>query len=1624
MFKTKKYTLALLCGIIALILFILGLVVLMGLPASQKWLVETYLDKLSKDLNTEISFTDAKIDVFNGIHFDNLYIEDQQGDTLLYARYFDGAIKRLDPFGPALQLGDLVLEDVWFNGYRIDKSTYNFQFLIDHFKGEKKEKEDTTKNPINFDLGLEQVLLKNIRFNLNDDFDEKWMTVNLDELHAQVDTLNLRKTTLDLDSLKITAPYFSLIDNQKSDDDEEEEKEEEKKEELDNVPFKFLDMGDWRFLSDAVELAEGTCIIQLGKPVFVNNGSIDYKNLDITNINAKSNTFVFEEDTIRTQVESASLEEISGFKLNNATTALTFSDTYLHLKDYKFKTPYSELQNDLEFKYRELVDWEDFPNTVKMKLNFEDSRIGIKDIEYFIPNLAEKLDPVTKLRELNLSGKIKGKVNNLRGDDIVVKAGDFTYMEGRVRLRGLPDIENTFIDFKLNKLQTRTEDILAFFPKLKFPKGYEKLGLIDFKGTFTGFPNDFVADGVMQTEIGTVTTDLNMEIDNIARYSGDLKLKDFDLKKFLNNEQFGIASFSSTINGQGLRTDELNVRIKGNIERFDYKGYEYNNILVDGSVDRKLFRGLFIANDENFDLNFEGEVDFNEEVPQFGFKTDVFAMDLQKLNLIKEPMTISGKADLDFVGNNIDNIVGTGDFSSFRVTRGDSTYHFKDVAFVSAIDSSGRNLELESEELSAYFQGDFSFKELPNKLKRFLNIYFPYRFAETYASDNDAIIDFGIEIHKPLGFTTLFHHNFKYLSEGSIEGSFNDAYRELSLDVDIPKAIYSNIQFDSLKLQAQSNVNSLNAQVDLRKLSSGSQYLNYISLEGEVFRDTIDFDLQVEKDSAFNNLRFDGQVYTHSDTLSLDVRTMDLKVANEHWVAEEGLLVFLNQDNYYLEDFQLEHENQTVSLQAIASELINKNEAQVNIGGIDLSELMQLLNQEGLQMDGKASGFVKAQNPFGAPVFTGDITVDDFVFKNQLLGQTILKAEKLPKATVVDLSASVEGEGYKLQASGVFDMGIVGVKEDDFLDLDVEIDTASLDFMEGLITDAISQTHGWGKGEVTVSGNPTSPDLLGQLEVYDAGTTINFTHTHYTADTSLVFFKEKDIIFKDIVLNDKYNNIALVNGVLDLNDYKRLSIDAIAKSDNFLFLDTKRADNEVFYGTALASGQVTFKGPFSNINMGINASSNKGTVLYIPVSYGTEVSEQNFFTFINKNENGEIEEAPKIKSSSVLNVLMELNITPDAEIQLIFDYYAGDIIRSRGYGDIQMDYATNDDFKMYGNYTIERGDYLFTLQNIVNKKFDLQKGGTINFYGDPYNALIDINAVYTVKNTSMAEFMSEDELLGVNNSSQLVDTDVLLKLQGVLSQPNPQFKIVIPDRGLGINNSASRAIDAINRDQDQSELNRQVFGLLVFNEFLPRQSLLSNDFLQESITTTVSEFLSNQVTSLLSQTIQEFIPNSDLSFNWINYESNVLSPTNGSLWDDRNEIELVFTKRFFNDRVIIDIGGNVDVGSTGNNDNWDAIISDFIVQYKITEDGKYFLKIFSKTERDFLVGTYKRAGLSLYLSEEFDNFGELRSLFKKRRAQRKKRKALKKAEKEAQAKKQAQERKESQAELNSNVEND
>lgn len=407
--------------------------------------------------------------------------------------------------------------------------------------------------------------------------------------------------------------------------------------------------------------------------------------------------------------------------------------------------------------------------------------------------------------------------------------------------------------------------------------------------------------------------------------------------------------------------------------------------------------------------------------------------------------------------------------------------------------------------------------------------------------------------------------------------------------------------------------------------------------------------------------------------------------------------------------------------------------------------------------------------------------------------------------------------------------------------------------------------------------------------------------------------------------------------------------------------------------------------------MDISGKTEANTVFKLPLSTGEIAGESDFVRFVKFGENTikEQKEVDLIKDgTSGMTLNLEVEITPDAYAELIFDSRIGDVIKGRGSGSMVFKYDTYEDFKMYGAYKVDQGEYLFTLQNIINKRFDIEPGGIITWSGNPYDAEIDLDAYYGAK-ASLSDLIPGFEAV-TGDTKRRIPVNCHMMLSEQLMNPSIKFDIELPSAPQETQQQVANILST------EDEMNRQIFSLLALNSFVTPDHLVSsgaegNLNSQNAAVVTTFEFFSNQMSNWLSQISNDF----DVGINY--RPSDLLT---------YREVELLLSTQLFDDKV--SINGNFGYREMQAVENSSNFVGDFDVDVKLNSTGNLRLKAYTHTNDRIFYESKTKQGVGFLYKEEFDTWDELIETYRTRKDNRQRRKQEKKREK-ATAKTQSEE---------------
>jgi hypothetical protein len=692
----------------------------------------------------------------------------------------------------------------------------------------------------------------------------------------------------------------------------------------------------------------------------------------------------------------------------------------------------------------------------------------------------------------------------------------------------------------------------------------------------------------------------------------------------------------------------------------------------------------------------------------------------------------------------------------------------------------------------------------------------------------------------------------------------------------------------------------------------------------------------------------------------------EINIIDKIWQVSDQNMMMIRKKNYDVRNLSLFHGDQRITFNGVLSDDPNKN-LFISIRNFEMQNLNPLISKK---LDGIFNGFIDVKDFFDQKQINSRINLRDLTINNFLVGNVVAYSDFDNNREQFDVNLNVTRNG---QQTMLIDGIVKPTTREDQLNLDANFTGANLNLIQPFFDEYISYVGGTLDGNLKITGTIGNPVVTGTGTTSGGEFTLDYLNTHYRLDGQVEFAKNY-LDFREFSLSDSYNNKGTISGRITHNGFRELEYNFTGNMNKFLVLNTTAKNNSLYYGTAFATGDLRIFGREKVLNITANAISEKGTRFFIPLEGSSEVVQEDFINFLSVHDTLELndrQDSKKVDLSGI-NLNFDFEITPDAYCEIIFDLTAGDIIRGRGNGKLNLQIDTKGDFNMFGDYEITEGAYNFTLYNIINKEFVIEPGSNISWIGDPYEAILDIQANYE-QLTSLIPILDPnstggDDIRNNPDLSRKYPAKVLLDIQGNLSYPEIEFGIDVEGypKNLvynGVSIETQMTAFKTKLATDEQELKRQVFSLIILKNFSEENAFNVGGSVEKS----VSEFISNQISYWVTQFDENLVVDVDL----------------GSLDNEAfNTFQLRMSYSFLDGRLRVTRDGGFTDQTTGP--NVASVLGDWSVEYLLSPDGKLRVKIYNKTNYNTLNPELRSssttAGFSLMHTKSFD---EIKQLFKK-----------------------------------------
>lgn len=1542
--------------ILTLVFIPLLVALLINIPTVQNFVVHKATEFISKKLETTVSIESIRLRAFSRLTATNVYIQDYEGDTLIYTEKLSANISKTALLRKKIIIGDVSLDKAKVYLYTPKNGEMNLSQVLSRLSNPK----DTTSS--NTKLVFRNVNITNSRFKLQ---------------NQGADTLTY---------------------------------------------------------------------------------GVNYSNMIFSDLNISSRQLEINGGAISMDIRKLSLKDISGVVIKKMKAGnLLIDDGVIALNKARIITPDTDIRLD-NFRMGG-TSWASMSNvldSVRFEASVSRSNMSMHTLSYFVPTIGRHSD--LKLKDIDI--KFDGYINNFNTEVNFTSEDDNLYLNTDAAIAGVMDISNATFDIDIKELKSdgrSLNHIVNGFITDSIPAS--TYDMLKRAGNFTltaeakGSMRRFDANATLNADIGRVTLSGSGRGIKGGRtyFEATTSASSFAVGKLLNNALLGYVTVNANASGYFGKKD-MELRGSVNVPSAEFNGYTYTNVAASGSYIGKKVDASVIFDDPKLKFTVNGSANFSQEVPAYDVDLDIKHADLHTLNINKKDTIsiISGKLVAKGSGSNLNNING-------RAVISDLTYHSSiDYVKADSLTLTGRNSEeshflaFNSPYADVVFNSDIGYNEIIDYLRHILYDYIP-------ALDKNVAATAMNHHHTNKEITPLLHNTSQIAGGAGYPGIRIDtenpsdssdmvhhrrvmplvrAQNNSNLTINIKKAnniaaiflpgfsiaegTKANFEFNPVEetfiVQAKSDyieyakffVTRLNLNVDniternavSVKFATEDLYLpgfsvpsnnitakisnNRINVNANLSNNTTDLNAYLDLESVLSRNETDNSLnisalFNPSSYIITGPKRWDISSDNIQYSSSR----------IAVDNFKISSEQQSLVLDGAMSDK-RSDTLKLSLNQFSIRPVNALLGFDKMVVDGNLDGYAELISGMKDPVLIADINIDSLSTEGYVSAPLKLQSnwDFTAERALVSLQNVTTGKNiirgfYRPKTNSYFAN----------VDIDRIPAAAATIFLP---PDLVSNTEGMASILLQVNGGKGVPKMDGTVLLSDFATTVDITKVRYSAKTIDIEIDNNIAVISKAMLYDPDGNSAVMSANANLQNISNIKYDVQLLPQNLMVLNTGTKDNDQFYGKVYISGAANLHGSRSGVNIEVAATTQNNSALYLPLSNKSSISAVDWLTFETKSvdetpegilESKKLAYQKSLKSSkdggtvTNVNLNISLNVTPGILVSILIPSINSEL-NARGSAslDILMNASTGE-MSIFGTYEVADGDFYFSLPPLIsNKRFMLQPGGTIQLSGNPMDAKFNVEALYRLR-ASLQPIASSLDGLGISSNTR-IPVECIIRITENLTNPDLAFDVKIPSADTDIQG----ALNSLLSTNENTALN--FITLVAIGSFAPdnnSESITGNA--KSGASSLGLDFLTNQLSNMVS---------SDKFNVMLRYRS-----------DDINsdELDFGFSYNLGNDRLILELEGNYDLGNNNDNSssqNLSNMSGDASITWLLTPSGNLRLKGFTRTINRYDENQgLQENGVGIYYKEDFNSFRDIGPQWKMRRQVRLEDKATKAAERRA-----------------------
>jgi len=1240
-------------------------------------------------------------------------------------------------------------------------------------------------------------------------------------------------------------------------------------------------------------------------------------------------------------VSSSSISDFNGF--------FGFTRDQVDLAGIHLKCGETEINSEVNLR---LIhgDWTSFnKDSVFIEMTLSPSLIDTKDLNI------ELKKHLKDRKSISIEMQMEGYLNDLQLSSLSGIFESGSLLKARGRINGMGDVDSAILTLDLLDSYWVQEDIRGYLKDYHY-------GPLRFAGRIQGNKDEMLIKGKAINEYGNIGLDLNaMDLsspENIS-YRGKVDFDDFQLGKILDDSRLGKGRGRLKFQGSGINSHTMNSNLLIQLENFIFLNKAYQNIGLVLKKEPDNYQFSFSSDDKDLKMAGEG-VYLHQKSPQLEADIVINYANLKAMNFSEDTSVLSLNAKINIKDIQNSSLIGNFVLNDIQTLNKGERMIF-DPVYISIDTIEAERVKIENSSFTLSASGNFPIytviSDMISEARFYKNqlIFNEKNLRQPPLSTYEIKVKAALEDMGPIGRLTKMDQ----VLGGSL--SIDLAYQKgLSFSGNISTELFQLDTFKFLNNQMAFDLetNGSNHIVGEVILSSKKQKWPRLSETSDLNislglnSDTLTGDIRMAQPSKNSSLSLNTQSIFGRDEITIKFLTSELKWLDKIWKINKENQIIISKEQLWLKNIEISGDLDFIGLEGVISH-DQSSELYFEIAHFDLQNLASVLPHkwEGILSSKGKIERLGVEQPWH---IDGQLNILGFQFEEVGIGDLEGVIDWRPRENGLYTDIKIRSDSIE---KGRFFGYVFPTNQENQIDLNAEFKEMRINWLAPLFQKKISGVDGYASGKLRIQGPIFNPKVNGQATLSKGIATVDYLNTDYKF-SGITQFDQNIIYFDQIEIFDRFGSQGFITGQVTHENMKGKTLDAKVDFLNLELLNTSGNQNTLYYGNAFGSGDVSINGPFNNLIFDVNIQTDEKTRLKIPIEDQMNFEKQDYIVFVQQSNaiNSSSDVVKQKNSNRGFQVNMNLEITRDAYGELIFNEQTGDIIRGRGQGNLQLSVNSDGLFEVLGQFEVQEGAYNWT-SNILNKEFKIQPGGTVSFFGDPYQGVMSLEANYR-QLVDLSSWAGQS-----NNFGKKSPILVALKLNGPVVNPRIDFELKFEENST-ISNSDTDWFDILTAiNSNEQELKRQVFSLLILRQLSPSNQLPTSGQIGQGFGNSVSEFISNQLSYWLNQVDD----NLEVSVDLLGLDESAAETV---------ELRLAYT--FLEGRLRL--AGASAVNSTQNQSSAaNNIIGDMTFDYFLTEDGRLRLKIFRQNNPyNYANESSAEGGISL---QYVKSFNKLKGLF-------------------------------------------